>query len=101
MAGISSLSVATGHLNASVGPVLDIGTLAAALRLGSAHEAGASPDAAALISTLFVELTPDLILRCAAEANSDVFAANALYQEALEDRLPPVPEWERAIQNFL
>lgn len=101
MAGASSLSMAAGHLNASVGPVLDIGTLAAALQLGSVHEAGASPDAAALISTLFVELTPDLILRCAAEANSDVFAANALYQEALEDMLPPVPEWERAIQNFL
>lgn len=97
----SSLQLAVGHLNASVGSVLTPEQLAAALRSGSAHNSTTSPAAAALISSLFAELSPDLILQCAAEAAADIHHVNHLYREALADALPPVRVWEASVEHFI
>ncbi|WP_374013073.1 hypothetical protein [Pseudoxanthomonas koreensis] len=97
----SGLELAVAHLNASVGPVLTTGQLAAALRAGSTRNLPVPPAAAALISSLFAELPPDLILRCTVDAAADVRRVNGLYLEALADALPPVRAWEASVEHFL
>lgn len=97
----SNLELAVGHLNASLGRVLTVEQLASALRAGSVRRTSPSPAAAALISSLFTELAPNLILRCAAEAGADVEQVNQLYEEALADALPRAPAWETSVGHFL
>ena len=97
----SSLELAIGHLNAPIGPVLNALQLASALRAGSTRHLSASPTAAALIGSLFAELSPDLILRCTAEAAADVLHANRLYHESLADAFPRVPAWEASVEHLL
>lgn len=97
-----SLTVAVTHLNASVGPVLTTGQLAAALRAGSVHELEAeSPTAAALVSSLFVELAPPLIMGCAMEAGAELAQVQRLYEESLADGMPPVPRWQDSVGALL
>lgn len=93
---MGGLNLAVGHLNASVGPLLTVEQLAAAMRAGSTRHLPETP--AALVLSMFAELSPALILRCAAEAGADVRQVDQLYREALADALPPVPAWEHAIR---
>ncbi|MFT4179701.1 MAG: hypothetical protein QM612_09615 [Thermomonas sp.] len=97
----SGLELAVRHLNASVGPVLTTGQLASALRAGTTRDLPVSPTAAALISSLFAELPPDLILRCTVEAAADVHCVDALYRESLADALAPVRAWETSVEHLL
>ncbi|PPU86933.1 hypothetical protein XpopCFBP1817_18725 [Xanthomonas populi] len=97
----SNLELAVGHLNASVGRVLTPEQLATALRAGSSRTVSSSPTAAALVSSLFVELAPELIFRCAAEADADVHRVNQLYRETLADALPRARAWENSVEHFL
>lgn len=100
----TNLDLAVSHLNASVGSVLTAEQLAVALRAGSAHHAHHAPPsatAAALISSMFTELGPGLILRCAVEAGADVQHVNQLYEEALADAIPRAPAWEQSVEHFL
>lgn len=97
----SGLELAIGHLNASAGPVLTAEQLAEALRAGSTHDLPLAPAAAALIGSLFAELSPELILRCTAEASADVQHVNRLYRETLGQAFPPVPAWERSVEHLL
>lgn len=96
----SHLDLAVTHLNASIGPALNAEQLAAALRSGSCKGASTST-AAAAISSLFVELTPNIILQCAAEAGADLHQVNALYLESLADFMPPSSEWEASVEHLL
>lgn len=96
-----SLAVAVGHLNASVGAVLNKDQLATALRAGSARTLEASPLAAALVSSIFSELEPALILACALEADASVEQLDLLYQESLLDGMPPVTRWQSAVEHLL
>lgn len=97
-----SLAVAVQHLNASVGPVLTAEQLAGAMRAGSVQALeGKSPTAAALISSLFVELTPSLILACAAEAQAEVSRVQSLYEESLNEGMPPVARWQDVVEGLL
>lgn len=97
----SNLALAVGHLNASVGRVLTSEQLASALRAGSSRNVSPSPAVAALIRSLFIELAPELILRCAAEADADVQHVNQLYRETLADALPRARAWENSVEHFL
>ncbi len=92
--------LAVSHLNVPVGTAVLSDQLATALRAGSTRDIPA-PSAAALILSLFNELTPNLILLCAAEAGADVQHVNQLYREALADAFPPAPVWENAVRAFL
>lgn len=99
--GSGGLELAVCHLNASVGPKLSTDQLALALRTGSAFHEDFQPIASALILSMFNELTPRLIVRCAAEVGADVRQADQLYREALSDFFAPPPEWENAVKHFL
>jgi len=101
MGSTSPLTLAVSHLNASVGQVLDTAQLSHALRTGSVRQMPAPPLAAALVSSVFVELSPSLIVQCAAEANAELSQVNQLYRETLADALPPVRAWEDAIGHLL
>jgi len=101
MGQTSPLELAVNHLNASVGPVLEPAQLSHALRVGSVREMSAPPLAAALVSSLFVELSPSLIMQCAAEAGATLSRVNQLYRETLADALPPVRGWEEAVGHLL
>lgn len=94
------LNVVVGHLNASVGRKLTVDQLASALRAGTVRHI---PEltSAALILSMFAELSPELILHCATEAGADVRQANQLYRESQADLLPPVPAWEAAVRELL
>lgn len=95
----SNLMLAIGHLNAPVASGIRVDQLANALRLGTTRSA--SRLAAALIHSVFNEITPNLILQCAAEAGADVRCVNHLYREALADDFPPAPLWENAVRPLL
>lgn len=99
-ASTSALDLAVTHLNAPVGPVLTRSDLSQALRIGSLspvnHQA-----AAALITYLFVEIDPQLIIRCVNELRSGVAQANGLYEETLKAMAPRVPAWEKAVRHLL
>ena len=97
----SSLELAAGHLNASVGPALTAGQLACVLRAGSTRSLPIQSTAAALTRSLFTELPPELILQCTVEAGADLRRVNALYREALADALPPARAWETAVAHLL
>lgn len=96
-----SLAVAVGHLNAPVGKVLTEGQLADALRAGSVQGLASSPVAAALVSSLFAELSPSLILACAVEARADMAQVQRLYEESLADGMPPVERWQETVGGLL
>lgn len=95
------LELAVCHLNASVGSKLSTDQLALALRTGTAFHKGFQPIASALILSMFNELTPDLIMRCAADADADVRQVDQLYHEALADFSAPAPAWEKAVKHSL
>lgn len=101
MSSFAALHLVTGHLNVPVGPVLSAAQLATALRAGSVAPLRDDPRAAALVSSLFVDASPDLILRAALEAAAPVSAVQRLYQETQADHLPRVPEWEEAVECLL
>jgi hypothetical protein len=96
-----SLGLAVAHLNASVGQVLTVEQLAQALREGTTSVIADAPTAAALVSYLFVEVEPKLIVMCAREAGSDVMHADMLYQASLTQAMPRVLAWENSIRYLV
>ncbi|MFZ6747272.1 hypothetical protein ACO0LC_29020 [Undibacterium sp. JH2W] len=98
---MSSLSMATTHLNASVGEVLSPSQLAAALQAATLDALAGSPKAAAAASYLFVEVNPRMIALCAHEAGTDIDHANMLYLDLLQRSMPRVIAWEIAVEGML
>ena len=94
------LSLVVTHLNASTGPLLTVHELAAALCSGSAYGAGQSPQASALILSLFHEATPHQILSCLDEVGADIASVERLYQQARADNMPAAPAWEQATRHL-
>ena len=95
------LSVAVTHLNTSVRPALTVDQLAGALRAGSVDALADAPTAAALVTSLFVETDPRLIVLCAYEAGTDVDHANMLYLESVRHAMPRVDAWEKSVRFLL
>lgn len=95
------LDLVVTHLNVPVGNVLTADQLALALRKGSVASLSDSPHAAALISGLFAELSPQLILHAAAEAKADLAHVEQLYRESLAASMPRVASWEHAVEHML
>jgi hypothetical protein len=95
------LNLAVTHLNAPVGEVLTTEQLALALRQGSVASLSKYPEAVALISSLFGELPPQLILHAAAEAHADLLHVERLYEESLAAAMPRVTRWEHAVEHML
>lgn len=101
MSSFPALNLVVGHLNVPVGSMLRAAQLATALRAGSIGPLEDTPGVAALISSLFVDTSPDLILRAALEARAPVAKVQRLYLETLVDHLPRVPAWEEAVECLL
>jgi|SRR5678815_4052411 len=97
----TSLGLAAAHLNAAVGAILSEDDLARALRSGSLEAVDGAPVKAALISSLFVELAPSLVSRCASEAGADFAHANMLYEETLRRGAVRVQAWEKAVEHLI
>jgi len=83
------------HLNAPYGAVLTESDVVDSLRRGrlSAH----SETANAVLGSLFVEVQPQLIARCALDANTTLVQANRLYLDTLTHAFPRCPQWEAAV----
>jgi hypothetical protein len=101
LSSASSLGLAVAHLNASVGSILTVDQLAKALEAGTTKVLFDAPTAAALVSYLFVEVEPKLVVQCTQEVGTDVLHANMLYCESLRQDLPRVPQWESAIMYLI
>lgn len=96
----AGLDLAVTHLNAPVGPILTKDELISALQVG-AVAAIRSAQAASLVTYMFVELEPSLIVRCMREAKADLRHANDLYQDTLREQAPRSLEWERSVEHLL
>jgi hypothetical protein len=94
-----NLQLCVTHLNASVGDRLSTEHLMTALQSGSIQSLPL--EAGSLISYLFVETKPELIMGCAFEARASVDQIQSLYKETLGHQLPRVPSWERAVAHWL
>jgi hypothetical protein len=75
--------------------------LAQALRAGSLSVLSAAPKALRIATWLFIENTPELIVRATYEAGADVSRANRLYEETLKDHMVRVPAWEDSIRYMI
>lgn len=96
----SALDLAVTHLNAPVGRVLTKVELAQALkagRLSAIHR----QESLALVSYMFVELDPQLILRCVQHLRSGLVKANELYEDTLNSNAPRALNWERSVAHLL
>lgn len=97
----NALNLAVGHLNAPAGNCLTAGQLALAMRQGSLQPLTDSPSAAALVSSLFIDLPPGLILQAGAQAKADVSQLDKLYVATLAASMPRARAWEKAIEHML
>jgi hypothetical protein len=97
---MSGLGIAVTHLNAPYGKVVTEEQLALALRSGTVHMEGIPYKSGAIITSLFTESTPNLIMRCIKDAGATIESAQALYLETTKDWYR-CPEWEEAVQHLL
>lgn len=96
----SALDLAVTHLNAPVGRVLTTAELAEALKAGRLSVIHRQ-ESLALVSYLFVELDPQLILRCVQHLRSGLLKANELYADTLKSSAPRALHWERSVAHLL
>jgi ribosome-binding ATPase YchF (GTP1/OBG family) len=100
------LDLAVTHLNAPVGLVVSRENLQEVLRAGKLSVVS-DQKAVAVLSYLFVELDPQLIVRCANEATEErsrrmaIKKANELYEDTVRRRVPRSIEWERSVMHLL
>lgn len=94
-----SLDLAVTHLNAPFGQIVKKMDLQRALMTGSLREVASQ--AAAILSYMFVELDPQLILRCVNELRAGLPKAHQLYHETLEANAPRSEKWERAVAHLV
>ena len=79
---MSAASLIATHLNAPYGKVVSAWDVAASLRTGCLS--ASSKKANSLLEALFIEVAPDLILKCADEINASLHMVNCLYLETLD-----------------
>lgn len=94
-----ALDLAVTHLNAPFGQIVKRMDLQRALMTGSLREVASQP--AAILSYMFVELDPQLILRCVNELRVGLPKADQLYHEALKANVPRSEKWERAVAHLV
>jgi len=95
-----ALEIVATHLNAAAGPVVRPEQVKAALVAG---DLGAIEDdlARALVAYMFVEISPELVMRCVQESGCAISSANSLYLSTLRDSVPACPSWEKAMETLL
>ncbi len=91
--------MAVTHLNAPYGSIVCPGDLIDSLRQGELR--AASPKAAAVLSYLFVEVEPRLVMKCAVESGSTLMMANRLYLCTIQEGAPRSAPWESSVKDLL
>ncbi|WP_082516723.1 hypothetical protein [Acidovorax sp. Leaf78] len=85
-------SLIATHLNAPYGRIVSAGDVA--LSLTSGRLSAATKAANDILSGLFAEVEPRLILRCAQEEGAALEAVQRLYEETVVQGCVRSPEWE-------
>ena len=93
------LSMAVTHLNAPYGAIVCASDLIESLSQGELRAASAK--AAAILSYLFVEVEPRLVMQCAMESGSSLPMANQLYSNTIKGGAPRSALWESSIKDLL
>lgn len=94
---MSAASMIATHLNVPYGRIVSAHDVA--LSLMSGRLSASTKEANAILSALFIETAPRLILRCAREEGASLDAVRQLYQETLTQGEMRSPEWEGATQT--
>ncbi len=89
-------SLISTHLNTSIGAILVEADVINSLKNG--YLSGQSEKVNAVLGSLFFEIEPRLIAKCALEANSTVKQANFLYLDTLAHGFPKCPLWESSVE---
>lgn len=89
----------TSHLNAPYGAVVDVSDLVVSLCAG--RLAAGSPQANAVLSYLFIEIEPRLIITCALEVGASWASVHALYGDTLAHAAPQSRQWESSVKGLL
>ena len=95
---MSAASLIATHLNAPYGKIVSARDVIASLRSG--HFAAASDEANGILEAMFTEVSPDLILQCADQADAPLERVAHLYEMALELGVMRSPEWEDATSSI-
>lgn len=93
------ISMAVTHLNAPYGAIVCATDLIESLIQGELR--AASPKAAAILSYLFVEVEPRLVMQCAMESGSSLPIVNQLYLDTIKGGAPRSALWESSITALL
>lgn len=93
------ISMAVTHLNAPYGAIVCARDIIDSLSQGELR--AASSKAAAILSYLFVEVEPRLVMQCAMESGSSLPMANQLYSNTIKGGAPRSPLWESSIKDLL
>ena len=96
---MNAAALISTHLNAPFGAVLVEADVLNSLRNG--YLSAQSDRANAILGSLFVEVAPRLIAKCALEANSTVRQANLLYLDTLAHAFPKCPQWETSVEFLI
>lgn len=91
---MSAASLIATHLNAPYGKIVSALDVMTSLKSGCLS--ASSKEAESLLQALFIEVSPDLIFKCADEINASLQMVNCLYQETLDLGLMPSQAWEDA-----
>ena len=89
----------TTHLNAPYGPLLTDADVAESIRQGRLW--AATRQANEILSGLFGECAPELIVCCAYELGVTAAQAHALYREMLALGMMRCPAWEEAAAHLV
>lgn len=92
-------SMIATHMNVPYGKILEPEDIVATLKSGDF--VAATKDGNNLLVSLFVEVEPELIIRCAYEIQAPLENVNRLYQKTLEVGFFRSPAWEEAIAALL
>lgn len=83
------------HMNAPYGRVVSAEDIVASLHAG--HLCASTKAGNEILSALFVEVEPRLIMRCAAQEQVPASTVQKLYEDTIRVGLMPVPAWEEAV----
>ena len=95
---MSAASLIATHMNAPYGRIVSAEDVVASFKSGVF--AASSKEANDILEALFIEVSPDLILKCAEQIQVPVEMASHLYQAALDRGLMHSPAWENAVRAF-
>lgn len=93
---MSAAQLIATHMNVPYGRVVSAADVIASLRAG--RLSAATKAANDILSAIFVEFEPRVIMRCAQEEQIALTSVHQLYLDTLRAGVIAVPEWEAAFK---